>query len=174
MRAPGAIPAPVTRPASIRAALRAGADRDRWGLPLGGFELLDWDDERHGWRPRRGSDALDWPAEDNTLGAVRLLLTSGVDPNPERPNCWAYGSPLEGAFSGMRVGLALLLLAGGTDPIRAFFPAASRPTMIEISSLASSYGRTWQRVSRRATVMVAAVDLVVLAQTRRGAAALPE
>ena len=166
------IPAPVTRPASIRAALRAGADRDRWGLPLGGFELLYWDDERHGWRPRRGSDALDWPAEDNTLGAVRLLLTSGVDPNPERPNCWAYGSPLEGAYSGGQVGLALLLLAAGTDPVSAFI--GHPPTTTEISSLASSYGRTWQRVSRRATVMVAAVDLVVLAQTRRGAAALPE
>ena len=175
MRAPGAIPAPVTRPASIRAALRAGADRDRWGLPLGGFELLDWDDERHGWRPRRGSDALDWPAEDNTLGAVRLLLTSGVDPNPERPNCWAYGSPLEGAYSGMPSGPGAVA-SGRAVPTRS--APSSRPlrvpTTTEISSLASSYGRTWQRVSRRATVMVAAVDLVVLAQTRRGAAALPE
>ena len=176
MPRPRPIHAPVTRLASIRAAQRAGADKDRWWHPPGGFDVLCWREERETWRPRWGFGALYWAAQENKLAAVRLLLTSGTDPNDEdeAAMCRGFGSPLDSAFSGMRVGLALLLLAGGTDPIRAFFPAASRPTMIEISSLASSYGRTWQRVSRRATVMVAAVDLVVLAQTRRGAAALPE
>lgn len=159
MKTPRTIHAPAARPASIRAALRAGADKDRWGLPLGGFELVDWDDERHEWRPRRRSDAVDWGAEDNILGAVRLLLTSGVDPNPERPNSWTYGSPLEGAYSGRQVGLALLLLAAGTDPVSAF--VGRPPTTTEISRRAARHGPGWRPISRRGAVIAAAIERVV-------------
>ena len=51
---------------------------------------------------------------------------------PSAPNCWTYGSPLEGAYSGRKVGLALLLLAAGTDPVRAFI--GHPPTTTEILS----------------------------------------
>ena len=151
------IHAPVTRPASIRAAQRAGADKDRWWHPPGGFDVLCWREERQTWRPRWGFGALYWAAQENKLAAVRLLLTSGTDPNDEDEagGCRAFGSPLEGAYSGGQVGLAVLLLAAGTDPVSAFI--GRPPTTTEISSLASSYARTW----RRATAIVAAVDLVV-------------
>ena len=63
--------------------------------------------------PPVGIGALYWAAQENKLAAVRLLLTSGTDPNDEDEagGCRAFGSPLEGAYSGGQVGLAVLLLA---------------------------------------------------------------
>ena len=105
------IPAPVIRPAPIRAALRVGAIREYWWDPPGARR----EDGRHGWRPRGVSGALHWAADENNLGAVRLLISSGVDPND--PECQIFGGPLYAAERRKQEGLVLLLLGAGTNPI---------------------------------------------------------